>query len=143
MPRRLRFLVAVVASLFAFMNVGAAAAWLMEDYEKRQRLRLIMDERFGFNCSKAGVWTWQLWQEPLYDQVECVRGSAVNLCLALGIPYIRRAAPPLPNLRRIHRACCAPSAAPSAAVRLLLHHIVVFAFAPEGYLAAHGCGFLA
>ena len=73
------------------MCVGAAAAWLVERRERAALLAKITEARFGFRCSAGGAWTWQLWQEPLYEEVDAVRGSAVSLCCeALGMPFVRR-----------------------------------------------------
>lgn len=48
------------------------------------------------------VWTWELWQEPLEDDIDCVRGSAVTLCSILGIPFVRfRVAVRRPSCERI------------------------------------------
>lgn len=92
--RKLRFLFTAVCCLCGIMVVGAAVAGVQSVSAKRRVVALCKKPEFGFS-DRGGVWTWNLQQEPLEDEVGTVMGSAVELCRALGLPFVRfRAAVP-------------------------------------------------
>lgn len=87
---KLRFLVAAVAVLFLLLNVGALAAALADSLRRRRLLALVARDRFGFREQPGGAWTWEVWPpDPLRSPLEQVRGSAVELCEHLGLPFAR------------------------------------------------------
>lgn len=49
---------------------------------------ILRRKRFGFK-ERGAAWTWELYQDPLADDVGVLGGSAVMFCQHIGIPYIR------------------------------------------------------
>jgi len=92
---KLKFLFAVVISLFGIMNVGACIGFYEDMKERRETLEHITRPECGFTERQGGVWTWTFRQNALTRLVERPTGSAVEIAGVLGFPFIRlRAALP-------------------------------------------------
>jgi hypothetical protein len=92
---KLKFLFAVVITLFGFMNVGAVIAFIMDMRERKSTLALLQQSEMGFEEHDDGAWTWTCEQREMRSAVEPPGGSAFHLATVFGIPFVRlRAALP-------------------------------------------------
>jgi len=92
---KLKFLFAVVITLFGFMNVGAVIAFIMDVRERKSTLALLQQSEMGFEEHEDGAWTWTCEQREMRRAVEPPGGSAFHLATVFGIPFVRlRAALP-------------------------------------------------
>lgn len=85
----------VIASIFGSMLVGAGVLAAWDAVDRRSMLKELLTPAFGYKELDGGVWTWNLFQVPLSDELGAVRGPIVNLALLAGVPFVRfRAALP-------------------------------------------------
>ena len=86
---KLKFLFAVVVSLFGIMNVGAVIGFIMDVRARKELIKQLQRPECDFLEMPGGVWTWTFKQLPLKNAVEAPTGSAPTLAFLMGIPLIR------------------------------------------------------
>ena len=63
---KLRFLLYVVAGLFAFMNAGIALGYIVDARERKKTLKRLLKAECGFEQLPNGVWCVQMLRVPIY-----------------------------------------------------------------------------
>lgn len=86
---KIRFFFILVCCLFGALHLGWLVAFWMDRRDRRKIEKEIFDPaKCGF-ALEGEAWTWSLTQEPHSDPVLPVKGTAVNFCACLGVPYAR------------------------------------------------------
>lgn len=82
------------------MLVGAGFLSAWDKLDRRNMLAQLKTDDFGFRELPDGTWLWDLYQEPLVEELESVRGPVVSLANMGGVPWVRfRSAIPATLLR--------------------------------------------
>jgi hypothetical protein len=100
-PTELQLLFIVVLVLFGVMNVGAALGLVLGWWQRGRVLARLKSPECGFSCAAGGgeggepTWLWHFALDPLTEELSAPSGSALRLCIILGMPVARlRAALP-------------------------------------------------
>jgi hypothetical protein len=85
---QLKLLLAVILALFVLAHAGAALGLRQERAGRIALLARLRAPELGF-IEGAAAWTWALEVTPATEEVGPLRGSAVLLAAAIGVPFAR------------------------------------------------------
>jgi hypothetical protein len=88
---KLKTLFEVVIILFGLMNGGALIGFALDARARARVVARFCQPQVGFRSPPGDpeCWVWRFTLEPLMDDIDAPRGTAVALSAILGIPYVR------------------------------------------------------